>query len=154
MTVGLHGLFGRLTGVTGPVSPNNHPPTINTRYLMRSFKRSDRLAVQIQRDISRVLDTELTDQIPGLVTITHVKLSDDLSYAKVYYSCLGNDADRVNVEEFLLAERKHIRSLVGRNLRIRHIPEIDFKFDPSVEQGARIEQLLEEIKKERGDKQS
>jgi len=108
------------------------------------------LAVQLQRDISRVLDTELTDQIPGLVTITHVKLSDDLCYAKVYYSCLGGDADRVNVEEFLLAERKHIRSLVGRNLRIRHIPEID----PSIEQGARIEQLLEEIKKERGDQQS
>jgi ribosome-binding factor A len=153
MTVRRHGLFGRLPGVTGPVLPSNHPLTINARYLMRPFKRSDRLAVQIQRDISQVLETELMDQIPGMVTITQVKLSDDLSYAKVYYSCLGNDSDRVRAEEFLTAERKHIRSLVGRNLRIRHIPEIDFKFDPSIEQGARIEQLLEEIKKERGDKQ-
>jgi ribosome-binding factor A len=121
---------------------------------MRPFKRSDRLAVQIQRDISQVLETELMDQIPGLVTITHVKLSGDLSYAKVYYSCLGNDTDRDSVGTFLTAERKHIRSLIGRNLHIRHIPEIDFKFDPSIERGARIEQLLEEIKKERGDAQN
>lgn len=153
MTVRRHGFLGRLPGETDSVSPSNHPLAINARYFMRPFKRSDRLAVQIQRDISRVLETELTDRIPGLVTITHVKLSDDLSYAKVYYSCLGSDADRVGAEEFLTAERKHIRSLVGRNLRIRHIPDIDFRFDPSIEQGARIEQLLEEIKKERGDKQ-
>jgi ribosome-binding factor A len=120
---------------------------------MRQFKRSDRLAVQIQRDISHVFETELADQIPGMVTITHVKLSNDLTHAKVYYSCLGDEDDRTRVEEFLMTERKHIRSLIGRNMRIRHIPEIDFKFDPSVEYGARIEQLLEEIKKDRGDKQ-
>ncbi|MCX6833813.1 MAG: 30S ribosome-binding factor RbfA [candidate division Zixibacteria bacterium] len=120
---------------------------------MRQFKRSDRLAVQIQRDISLVLGTELADQVPGLVTITQVKLSDDLTHAKVYYSCLGSEDDRTRVEEFLMTERKHIRSLIGQNLRIRHIPEIDFRFDPSVEHGARIEQLLEEIKKDRGDKQ-
>ena len=53
-----------------------------------------------------------------------------------------------------MAERKRLRSLVGRNLHIRHIPEIEFKFDPSVEHGARIEQLLEEIKKERSDGQN
>jgi len=121
---------------------------------MRQFKRSDRLAVQIQRDISRLLQTELVDQLPGLVTITHVKLSDDLSHARVYYSYLGQEADRAKAEEFLLAERKHIRSLVGRELRIRHVPELDFRFDPSIERGFRIEQLLEEIKKERGDKQN
>jgi ribosome-binding factor A len=120
---------------------------------MKSFQRSDRLAVQIQRDISRLLETELADQLPSMVTITHVKLTKDLNYARVFYSCLGSEADRAQAEEFLMSERKRLRSLVGRNLHIRHIPEIDFKFDPSVEHGARIEQLLEEIKKERGDKQ-
>jgi len=143
----------RLTELCGYRLSDHQTPAIKARYLMKSFQRSDRLASQIQRDISRLLDTELADQLPGMVTITHVKLSKDLNYARVFYSCLGNDADRAQAEEFLMGERKRLRSLVGRNLHIRHIPEIDFKFDPSVEHGARIEQLLEEIKKERGEKQ-
>ena len=61
---------------------------------MRSFQRSDRLAVQIQRDISRLIETELSDQLPGMITITHVKLSKDLNYARVFYSCLGDDKAR------------------------------------------------------------
>jgi ribosome-binding factor A len=143
----------RLTEFCDLRASDHQTPTIKARVLMKSFQRSDRLAVQIQRDISRLLETELADQLPSMVTITHVKLTKDLNYARVFYSCLGSEADRAQAEEFLMSERKRLRSLVGRNLHIRHIPEIDFKFDPSVEHGARIEQLLEEIKKERGDKQ-
>lgn len=84
-----------------------------------------------------------------MVTFTHVKLTDDLRYAKVYFSYLGKEEDRALVLEFLTRERRRIRSQIGRNLRVRHIPELDFKFDSSVEHGLRIEQLLDEIHKER-----
>jgi ribosome-binding factor A len=107
--------------------------------------------MQMQRDISKLLEQELAERVPGMVTFTHVRLSDDLRNARVYFSYLGAEDDRARVEEFLLRERKRIRSQVGRNLRVRHIPELDFKFDPSVEHGLRIEQLLEEIKKESSD---
>jgi ribosome-binding factor A len=110
--------------------------------------------MQIQRDISRLLEQELAEHVPGMVTFTHVKLSDDLRNARVYFSYLGDDDNRARVEEYLMRERKRIRSQVGRNLRVRQIPEIDFKFDPSVEHGLRIEQLLEEIKKESGEQDS
>ena len=118
---------------------------------MRQFKRSQRLGVQIQRDISSLLQTELAGQVPGMVTLTHVKLSDDLRYARCFYSYLGKPEDLTLVDEFFTREGKHIRSRIGQNLHIRHIPELSFKFDPSVEHGARIEQLLEEINKERRD---
>ena len=62
--------------------------------------------------------------------------------------------DLTLVDEFFMRESRHIRSMVGRNLHIRHIPEFSFKYDPSVEQGARIEQLLEEINKEHRDDQA
>lgn len=105
--------------------------------------------MQIQRDISELLEGELAEKIPGLVTFTHVKLSDDLRYAKVFYSYLGDEANRPLLEGYLLRERKRIRSQVGRHLHVRHVPELDFKFDPSIEEGVRIEQLLGEIKKDK-----
>ncbi len=107
--------------------------------------------MQIQRDISCLLEGDLAERIPGLVTITHVKLTDDLRNAKVYYSYLGAEGDRARVDEYLMRERRKIRSMIGRNLHVRHIPELEFKFDPSVEEGLRIEQLLDGLKRESGE---
>ena len=115
---------------------------------MRQFKRSQRLGEQMLRDISELLRDELADFAPGLVTFTRVRLTDDLRYARVYYSYLGTDEDLSRVEGYLERERKRIRSEVGRQLRVRNIPEVTFKFDPSVEEGIRIGQLLDEIKDE------
>lgn len=114
---------------------------------MRQFKRSDRLAEQIRRDLSELLDSELSERGYGMVTFTHVKLSRDLRNARVYYSFLGDENGREQVQEYFSRERRRIRSDIGRNLRVRHIPELSFEFDPSVEEGMRIEQLLNEIKR-------
>lgn len=113
---------------------------------MRQFKRSTRLAEQILRDLSILMENELTDQTPGMVTLTHVRLSDDLRYATIFYSVLGKDKDRQAVAEYFDCEKKHLRYLLGGKLQIRHIPELTFKFDPSIEEGIRIEKLLNEIK--------
>jgi len=115
---------------------------------MRQFKRSDRLSAQILRDISGLLVSELAMVAPGLVTFTRVKLSDDLRYARVYFSYLGKTEDRDTVTLYLEKERRHIRARIGESLRMRHIPEFDFRFDPSIEEAIRIEQLLNEIKGE------
>lgn len=118
---------------------------------MKQYKRSDRLAEQILRDISVMMAQDLNDHVPGMVTFTHVRLSEDLRYATVFYSYLGNPADRETADAYLLRESKRIRTMVGRNLRVHSIPELRFKFDPSIEEGIRIEQLLNEIKNERKD---
>jgi ribosome-binding factor A len=113
---------------------------------MRQFKRANRLAEQILRDLSNLMENELAALGAGMVTFTHVKLSDDLRYATAYYSVLGKENDRQVIADYLENEKKHIRHNVGSNLRLRYIPEFTFKYDSSIEEGIRIEQLLNEIK--------
>ena len=120
---------------------------------MKQFKRSDRLQEQMLRDVSTLLESPLREQRPGLLTFTRVKMTNDLRYATIYYSFLGDAEARKRAEGYLERERGWIRTQLGRNLRVRNIPEITFKFDPSIEEGIRIEQLFAQIRNE-GNKDS
>lgn len=113
---------------------------------MKQYKRSTRIGEQLLRDISQLFQAELDDKAPGMITFTHVKVSDDLRYAVVYYSCLGDLTIREKVDSFLSRMKKKVRYSVGKHLHMRHIPEFSFKFDPSIEEGIKIEKLLNEIK--------
>jgi len=124
-----------------------------TRESMKQYKRSDRLSGQILRDISELAQTELAQSMPAMVTFTRVTLTDDLRYAKVYYSVLGSDEERASVAGYLERENRSIRQRIGKGLRIRHIPELTFVFDPSIEESIRIEKLLNDLKREREDNQ-
>lgn len=121
---------------------------------MKQFKRSDRLAEQIRRLVSTILEHELAELGLGMLTFTSVKMTDKLRQARVYYSFLGSEENRERLQGYLTAKRKRIRSQVGQELYIKHIPELEFMFDPSVEQGLRIEQLLNEIKDDSNDDKS
>lgn len=118
---------------------------------MQQFQRSDRLAEQMRRDISEFLEQDLRDHVRGLVTFTGVRLTRDLQFATVLYSYLGAAEDKLHVENWLFQERGRVRSALARRLRMRHIPEINFAFDPSIEEGLRIEQLLNEVRERRTD---
>ena len=113
---------------------------------MRQFKRSTRIGEQMLRDISNLFQNELGDDVPGLVTFTHVRVSDDLQHATAFYSVLGKEEQCRLVAEYLARERRHLQHLIGRGLHLRRMPELSFKFDPSIQEGIRIEQLLNEIK--------
>jgi len=113
---------------------------------MADKRRTSRLGEQMLRDISTMLDAELAEKVRGMVTFTRVRLSNDLRYATIYYSVLGSTEEREQVAGYLEREKKRIRHEVGGLMRIRYIPEFEFKFDPSIEEGIRIEQLLNEIK--------
>ncbi|MDX9856948.1 MAG: 30S ribosome-binding factor RbfA [candidate division Zixibacteria bacterium] len=121
---------------------------------MRQYKRSDRLSGQMLRDISHLFETDMQPPISGMLTFTRVELTDDLRYAKVFYSCFGSEAEREQLAAYLQQESPHIRARIGRQLRIRHVPELRFVFDKSIEGSIRIEQLLNEIKRERKDDES
>ncbi len=116
---------------------------------MKQFKRADRVAEEIRRIASEVWDAEMAPRLPGMLTFTRVDLTADLRYAKIYYSYLGTPADRDRVADFLFHKNKVMRRLIGSNLRVRNIPEFVFKFDPSIEEGVRIEELLNEIKRDK-----
>jgi ribosome-binding factor A len=116
---------------------------------MKQYQRSERLQGQILRDVATLLDHRMGEIAGGLVTFTRAKVSNDLRYVTVYYSFLGSEENKGRVESFLERERGWIRSQVSHGLQLRHAPEFSFKFDPSIEEGIRMEKLFEQIKNER-----
>ncbi len=115
---------------------------------MRQFKRADRIRSQILRDIQRLLSEDCAIHVKGMVTFTDVEISDDLKYATIFYSVLGQDDVKEQAAHYLSGVRGRVQSDLGHLLNIRNTPEIKFRFDPSIERGMRIEQLLNEISKE------
>nr|MBN2277932.1 30S ribosome-binding factor RbfA [candidate division Zixibacteria bacterium] len=115
---------------------------------MRQYKRSDRVRQQILRDVQQLLEHECATNLKGMVTFTEVALTDDLKYATIYYSVLGNDHQKDEASEYFDRIRNRVRSQLARLIRLKQTPEISFKYDPSIERGMRIEQLLNDISSE------
>ncbi|NLL43430.1 MAG: 30S ribosome-binding factor RbfA [Firmicutes bacterium] len=113
--------------------------------------RLERIAEDIKREVSSIIAREVKDPRLGMISITDVNVSRDLSWAKIYYSQLGSDEERERTLEGLNRARGFIRTELSRRLKIRHTPEIIFEFDPSLEQGAKMDALLRTLQSSRGD---
>ena len=114
---------------------------------MLPYKRSERVAQLIKKEISEYLAERVTDPSVGFFTITDVVLSDDLKHARIYVSVL-DDEKRERTIEVLRSMRGHIRTNVLMGLRMKNIPSIDFFHDSSVAYGDKMERLLKKIKEE------
>ncbi len=110
-----------------------------------TFKRSVRVGEQMKHEIADILMRKIKDPRIGFVTVTDVDLSDDLKNAKVFVSIYGGD--RENALKGLKSAAAFIRSELGRRMAMRCVPEVLFRFDNTVEQGAHIMELLHEIEK-------
>jgi ribosome-binding factor A len=107
----------------------------------KSFPRSRRVAQQIQQALSELIRREVRDPRLGMITLTEVRMSNDLSHAKVYYSVLGADPQQAG--EILAAAAGMLRGPLGRVLGIRHSPELHFVQDELIESGARLSALIQ-----------
>ena len=87
-------------------------------------KRSVRVAELLKREISQILIKEINDPLISLVTISTVKMTDDLKYAKIYFTVLGDKENRVRVSERLERATKFIKNLIGNRLKLRYVPEL------------------------------
>lgn len=114
-----------------------------------STQRSDRVAEAIKRVVSDLLlQKRLKDvRIGGLVTVTDVEMSHDLSHATVFVSIYGEEGAQSRTMEGLNSALGFVRSEVGKSVPLRHTPDIHFKLDRSIEHGAKIHALLDEIKR-------
>ena len=108
-------------------------------------RRANRLGEAIKAEISQMIREELKDPRIGFVTVTDVEVADDLGYAKVYVSVLGNEEQVKKSLEGLNSAVGYVRSEIGKRIRLRHVPEITFKYDQSIEKGAHIAKLLREV---------
>ena len=114
------------------------------------YKRSDKVAESIHELVSGLLIKGLKDPRIGFVTITGVKVTDDLSIATVYFSVIGSEEERHDSEKGLNSARGFVRKEMAASLRLRRVPEIHFKYDNSFEYGQRIEGILNEINAVKG----
>ncbi len=97
------------------------------------------------------MDGLLENESFRLVSVTGVTLTNDLKYAKIFVSSLGDEESREELLLFLRKKCKSFRAQLARRLTLKYMPEISFEYDSSVEHGMRIESLLAEIhKKESG----
>ncbi|MDO8445296.1 MAG: 30S ribosome-binding factor RbfA [Deltaproteobacteria bacterium] len=112
------------------------------------YKRKDRVGDLLHQEISQLLIKGVKDPRIGFVTITGVEVSDDLKEAKVYYSVIGTDEEKKAAEIGLKSSAGFIRKELRKVLALRHIPNLHFRFDSSLEYGARIERILREVKVE------
>lgn len=118
---------------------------------MADLKRTDRLRVQIKEIISEIIQRKMKDPHVGMITITEVEITRDLSEAVVYYSVFGDTLIRKETNKTLDRARGFIQSELGKILHIRRVPSLRFEIDKSIDQGLRIEKLLSEIKENKPD---
>ena len=85
-------------------------------------------------------------RVTGLVTVTGVEVTRDLRHAKVHVSILGTETEKTSTMEGLQSVAGYLRAKLGRTLRLRVTPELDFRYDASIAHAARIDSLLEQIR--------
>ena len=113
---------------------------------MRSYKRSTRVGELIQRELCRIVQ-EIKDPGLGFVTITGVKLTDDLQEARIYYSVIGSQEDIKKTTDILQKRVKSIRHALAVKLNLRRTPLLIFEYDLTPERASRIFEILEKIHK-------
>ena len=110
-------------------------------------RRSERVAEGIREEVATFLAEDAKDpRLVGLVTVTGVDVTRDLRHAKVFVSIMGSDVERQATLEGLDSAASHLRSRIGRALRLRVAPEITFRYDESIARAAKIEALLAELR--------
>ncbi|MFH1062641.1 MAG: 30S ribosome-binding factor RbfA [Candidatus Omnitrophota bacterium] len=112
-------------------------------------QRKQKVAQRIKEDISRIIHDQIKDPRIGFVTLTRVELTDDLRYAKVFYSVLGDEIQKKAAVEGLESAHPYIRKLLGESLELRNTPDFSFKVDESIDYDIHMAKIFDKIEEER-----
>jgi len=111
--------------------------------LPKDYPRSRRIAEQVQRELSDIVRVDLKDPRVGMITITDVEVSQDQSHAKVFFTVLGDQARIDGAAAGLARAAGFLRSELAHRMKLRAVPQLQFKHDESVERGMRLSQLID-----------
>jgi ribosome-binding factor A len=113
---------------------------------MAQGHRPDRVGEQIREQISEMLARgTIHDPGIGFITLTRVTLTPDLQLARVFYTSLGDEKSRKETARALDRATPFMRRQIGQRLRLRRVPELEFRFDETVGHQARIEQIIQDL---------
>jgi ribosome-binding factor A len=114
--------------------------------------RQAKLQELLREEMSDILRREFKDPRLGFITVTGAEITPDLRYAKVFVSIMGSDEEKARNMAVLKKGEHFARQALGRRVKMKVLPEIDFRLDTSVDQGVRLFELLEQVKREEKDK--
>ena len=115
-----------------PRSPRRYPRTLRVNEVVREV---------LADELARMNDPRLE-----LVTLTGVDVSPDLRNANVYYGALDSDLD--DVDAALCSAAPHLRAVLGRQVRLKYLPRLEFRHDPALETGSRVEEIIREMNRD------
>ena len=108
-------------------------------------RRTERINNLIRQEVSKLLQQEINDpRLVNFISVTRVTTSSDLRHAKVYVSVLGDGVGTNEMLQGFTAASGFLRRELARRLTLRHVPELSFCFDNSIERGAEILRLIEQ----------
>jgi ribosome-binding factor A len=113
----------------------------------QDFSRADRIRKAIIREFSDILAHEVKDPrlVNQLISVTDAEITGDLRHARIFLSIMGEESLQTELMGIITEQIPKIRSEIGQRIRLRYTPEIDIRLDNSLERGARITQLLNQI---------
>lgn len=114
----------------------------------KEFERTRRVAEQIQRELAVLIQQELKDPRLGMLTISAVQVSKDMSTAKVFITVFNEEQDRKKTLEALQHAAGFLQHELGRQLSLRSIPKLRFVYDESIVRGAKLSALIDKAVKE------
>ncbi|HLR36244.1 MAG TPA: 30S ribosome-binding factor RbfA [Tissierellales bacterium] len=118
-------------------------------------KRLNRISEEIKKVTAEIINYELKDpRINNMTSVTRVDVTNDLSYANIYISVLGDDLEKEKTLEGLESAKGFIRREIGNRVELRYLPEPVFHIDKSIEQGIYISKLIDKVNKEDKEKRS
>ena len=110
-------------------------------------QRASQVAEELRKTISMILLDDLNDPRMGFVTVTHIEVTDDLRFGRVFYSVLGSDEQKISTKEALEENFKYIRRLCVERINLKFAMDIRFEEDKSIDRSFEIDNILKKIKK-------
>lgn len=111
--------------------------------MTHSYKRSDRVSDQILKELSYMIAKgEIKDPRVDYISITSIKLSDDLSHARIYFTPMMDITDKNEILEGLNSAKGFIKTRLSKKLRLKKFPEIEFEYDDFIEKSQRLDRKI------------
>ena len=106
------------------------------------------LKCQMIKELAFIVEEELKDRPPYMITFTRSEISKDLRYARVYFSVLGEEDEIDACMKFLKRHAGIIKKIIGNRMRLKHMPEVRYIYDKAGESVSKIGEILERLKNE------
>ena len=112
---------------------------------MSLSKRSGQLEKSLKREINNIIYRKINDPRIKFVTITRIKVSSDLKYADIFVTIFNDEAQQKKALKGLRSATKFIRGELGKDLKLRYVPNIEFKIDEDLEHQYRLLKIITEV---------